>query len=311
MRIGSLCTGYGGLDIAANNLFPDSMVVWAADPAPGPSRLLAHRHPHLHNFGDLTIDPDRFTEVDILTAGFPCQPASLAGPKLGVADERWIWPAISDLIAYLRPRLVLLENVPGLLTVSNGTAWAQVLGDLKHLNYQHRHAVVSASDIGACHQRRRLFVVAWSDTIPQPTRYESRPRPYAGPFLPTPTARDWRTPGGQEARHSPNLPDIILRDESLSRYAEALARHAETFGHPAPSPVTASGLPSPAFVEWAMMLPAGYVTGAMLDPYDQPQLFDGVDEPFTERNRHLQLQLLGNGVVPAQATAAFCKLLCS
>jgi len=94
--------------------------------------------------------------ADVVTAGFPCQPHSEAGKRLGAADERDMWPATRDCIRAVRPGAVVLENVTGILT---GYA-ATVVGDLAALGYVGRTGCIRAADIGAPHLRSRWWVVA-------------------------------------------------------------------------------------------------------------------------------------------------------
>lgn len=95
-----------------------------------------------------------------ISAGFPCQPHSLAGKRQGVFDERWIWEAIADIICRVGPRFVFLENVRGLLSSSAGTAFGTVLRDLAKLGFDVEWTVLRASEVGASHQRARLFILA-------------------------------------------------------------------------------------------------------------------------------------------------------
>ena len=97
--------------------------------------------------------------VDVVTAGFPCQPFSVAGKQRGEDDPRNMWPATRDTIGIVRPRYALLENVPGLLAQSHGY-FGTVLGDLAALGYDARWGVLGADDAGAPHRRKRLWVVA-------------------------------------------------------------------------------------------------------------------------------------------------------
>ncbi|MCB7128009.1 MAG: DNA cytosine methyltransferase [Candidatus Brocadiales bacterium] len=94
--------------------------------------------------------------VDCITSGFPCQPVSVAGKRLGEEDERWLWPDILRVICEVRPRIVLLENVPGLLVSGLG----RVLGDLAESGYDCQWDIISAESVGAPHFRNRLFLVA-------------------------------------------------------------------------------------------------------------------------------------------------------
>lgn len=95
--------------------------------------------------------------ADVVTAGFPCQPFSVAGKQAGADDERNMWPATADVIRIVQPESVLLENVPGL--VSSGYFGA-VLADLAVMGYVGRWGVFSACAEGAPHTRERLFIAA-------------------------------------------------------------------------------------------------------------------------------------------------------
>ena len=95
--------------------------------------------------------------VDIITAGFPCQPFSVAGKRLAENDERNMWPETRECIRTIRPRFALLENVPGLL--SSGY-FGTVLGELSEIGYDARWRVLSAAEMGAPHKRDRLWIVA-------------------------------------------------------------------------------------------------------------------------------------------------------
>src|SRR6185312_9461301 len=98
--------------------------------------------------------------ADVVTAGFPCQPFSVAGKQAGADDERNMWPATRDCIRDVRPQSVLLENVPGLVSCGYlGT----VVTDLAALGYVGKWGVLSACAEGAPHTRERLFIVAHRD----------------------------------------------------------------------------------------------------------------------------------------------------
>ena len=94
--------------------------------------------------------------VDIVSAGFPCQPFSLAGQRKGLADERWIWPAIAQIIREVGPTYVYLENVPDLARHGLAT----VLGDLSEMGFDTEWDLFSAEEAGAPHRRERLFLLA-------------------------------------------------------------------------------------------------------------------------------------------------------
>lgn len=100
--------------------------------------------------------------VDIISAGFPCQPWSVAGQRKGAEDERWIWGDIARIIGEVGPGIVFLENVPGLL-VPEGMG--QVLGDLSEMGFNAEWGVFSAAEVGAPHIRRRVFILAYAESL--------------------------------------------------------------------------------------------------------------------------------------------------
>lgn len=125
LRIGSLCTGYGGLDLAAQAVFGGELAWWS-DVEPGPIKVMQYHHPDLSNLGDLkAIEWDSVSPVDVLTAGYPCQPFSRAGKQLGIDDPRYVWPWIAYAVARLRPSVVVLENVSAHLQRLWPQGWAQ------------------------------------------------------------------------------------------------------------------------------------------------------------------------------------------
>jgi DNA (cytosine-5)-methyltransferase 1 len=186
-RIGSLFSGAGGLDLAVEAVF-GGQTVWHSEIDPAASKVLAHRWPGVPNLGDITaVDWADVPAVDILCGGFPCQDVSAAGKRAGIKDgtRSGLWSVFADAIEALQPRIVVIENVRGLLsataerTVSdgdslefatpglgNGTgrpvlrAMGAVLGTLSDIGYDAQWATVAAADVGAPHRRERVFIVA-------------------------------------------------------------------------------------------------------------------------------------------------------
>lgn len=97
--------------------------------------------------------------VDIVTAGFPCQPWTVAGQRKSATDKRNLWPDTIRVIRKIQPSWILLENVPGLLAESYGY-FGQILKDLAEAGYDAQWQVLGASDIGAPHRRKRVWIVA-------------------------------------------------------------------------------------------------------------------------------------------------------
>lgn len=100
--------------------------------------------------------------VDIITAGFPCQPFSVAGKQKGPQDERNMWPATIECLRIIRPQYALLENVPGLLVHPYAR---QIFGDLAEVGMDAKWGIFSACSFGATHTRKRLFILAYSNSL--------------------------------------------------------------------------------------------------------------------------------------------------
>lgn len=119
--------------------------------------ILRRRHPDAWIWDDVNTFPaEDWAGIDLLTAGFPCQPWSYAGSRAGTADARWLWARIVEVIRLSRPRIVCLENVPGLLAGGLG----HVLADLAALGFAAEWGVFSCADLEAPQRRERVFVLA-------------------------------------------------------------------------------------------------------------------------------------------------------
>ena len=165
MTVGSLCAGIGGFDLGFERA--GMTVRWQVEIDPFCRKVLTKHWPNVKRYEDLTtLTGDELEPVDLVCAGFPCQPVSVAGARKGQADERWIWPHIARLLGVLRPRWVVLENTPGLFTAgsrfieSPESTFGAVLGDLAALGFDCEYETVSAQDLGAPHLRKRVWIVA-------------------------------------------------------------------------------------------------------------------------------------------------------
>lgn len=155
---GSLCSGYGGLDLAAATVL-GTRLAWCAEPDQHAAAVMARRWPGIPNLGDITaLDWRAVPRVDLVTAGWPCQDISLAGTGSGImkGTRSGLWITIAEGLGRLRPGLVFLENVAAL----RYRGLPRVLGDLAALGYSTRWTCLRASDAGAPHQRDRIFILA-------------------------------------------------------------------------------------------------------------------------------------------------------
>lgn len=292
-KIAGLFEGYGGLTMAARSVLGGDLA-WYSEIEPAACRVLAHHYPGISNHGDVTaIDWTAVERPDVLTGGFPCTDVSHAGLGAGLnpATRSGLWSHMARAIDQLRPRLVLIENVRGLLSAdalcdvepcpwclgddsrSPLRALGAVLGDLANRGYDARWVGVRASDppVRAPHERYRIFIAAH----PHGQRLE-------GPWGPGEDAGE-QHPSASAAQAVSGFP--------WGEYTDAIRTWEHQTGRPAPGPVGADGEESPRFAEWMMGLPDGHVTAV-----------PGVSGAQ-------QLRMLGNGVLPAQAAFALSYLL--
>ena len=278
MRIGSLCTGYGGLDLAAEAFF-DAETIWCAEFDKYASQVIEQRF-GIPNYGDIkTIKWEELPQIDILTAGYPCQPFSHAGERKGSDDPRHIWPNIAEAISILEPRWVILENVRGHLTLG----FREVLAQLTSMGYDVKWGIVRASDVGAPHKRERLFIIANTNS-----HACSESRRTIGSVYRTArkilnwSNRDERGSGSPITGNSNN--EHQPHDRQMQKLGRRFATRREMSMQTAPNTLV-DGKLNAKFVEYMMGLPNGWVTDC------------GLSNAQT-------LKMLGNGVVPQQAYLA-------
>lgn len=157
LTYGSLCAGIGGIDLGLDRAGFECR--WQVEIDPFCQRVLAKHWPDVPRHGDIReITGGELEQVDLICGGYPCQPFSQAGKRAGEDDPRHLWPEFARLLRVLRPRFVLLENVPGHLSLGFG----RVLGDLAGLGYDAEWTCLRAADFGASHLRKRVFVVAYA-----------------------------------------------------------------------------------------------------------------------------------------------------
>lgn len=339
MKVGSLFSGYGGLDLAVGG-----DLAWYCEIEPAACKVMEAHYPGVPNLGDITkVDWSQVEPVDVITGGYPCQPFSNAGKRKGKDDERHLWPHVRDALSAIRPAAAVLENVRGHLTLG----FADVLADLADLGWSARWGVVRAADAGAPHNRARLFIVAHPESsrrrkgqglasaaqgrevagtgnsgVANTTSTERRTAEPDDLQTPWRERADWqsvelgerlstvtnpsreRHGGGERPAGVGRVggtPEGSRRQTSATRqesgagsatswghYAPVIERWQHVIGRPAPAPTIRRrerDRLSPAFVEWMMGLPEGWVTGHGLSASQE-------------------LKMLGNGVVPQQARLA-------
>jgi DNA (cytosine-5)-methyltransferase 1 len=276
MKIGSLCTGYGGLDMAVEAAF-NAKTVWVSEIDKSANEIIKQRI-NKPNLGDLKkIDWASVETIDILTAGYPCQPFSHAGQRKGIEDERHIWPHIKEAISILRPKFVVLENVRGHLSLG----FKEVLKDLAEVGYDAKWQIVRASDVGAPHQRARLFIIAYPTDSGFSQRISIGSESSITEFESDGCITHSNSCACQESRRANSCisrtPGEVFNrpNRNVNGFSIEMDRQE------VPNTLDQNRL-NPYFVEYMMGLPKGWVTECGL-------------------SRAHQLKILGNGVVPQQA----------
>lgn len=299
--IGSLFTGYGGLDMGvAMALAPGARVSWTSDVEKGPCRLAQVRWPDTPNLGDITkINWDEVEPVDIICGGSPCQDLSLAGKRAGMASgtRSGLWESMAAAVETIRPRLVVWENVLGALSArayspveqepgmlgneSTGPALradGRVAGDLASIGYSSAWRVVRAADAGAPHQRSRFFLIGYPDGQPWDMRRAARPRqtpggrplreptgPSLSTLMPTPTASDHKAGRHQAgAGHSLTQAVQLLPTPQAVNAAYSGAGYGPTLNEAATALPTTYGPYASAIARWEQ------VTGRAAPPPSAP-----------------------------------------
>jgi DNA (cytosine-5)-methyltransferase 1 len=293
----SLCSGYGGIDLGLRRCIPLRTVAYAEIEAFAIECLLARMEGGQLDAAPIWTDLRSFPwsefsgKVDILSGGYPCQPFSAAGKRLGTEDERHLWPHIAKGIAILKPRVCLFENVEGHITLGLST----VISDLEEMGYKVSWGIFSAAQCGAPHQRKRVFIMAVAGGIGGTTRFSGQITGHEGQSGITYYcgAQAWPSRPGQP-QHAWEPPRVV-GNANGSRPQERQGQGGSGLqGADSDGGEDASRQAQPTL--------GGDVDG-ITDRLDDAELYVTCD------NRTDELRLLGNGVVPATAALAFITLL--
>ena len=163
MRHGSLFSGIGGFDLASEWMGWEN--VFHCEWNEFGQKVLKYYWPKAITYNDITktdFSIHRGT-IDILTGGFPCQPYSSAGKRLGTEDSRHLWPEMLRTIREIQPTWVVGENVRGLTNWNGGLVFNEVQADLETEGYEVQPYVLPAASVNAPHRRDRVWFVAYSD----------------------------------------------------------------------------------------------------------------------------------------------------
>jgi DNA (cytosine-5)-methyltransferase 1 len=162
MTHGSLFSGIGGFDLAAHWMGWDN--IFHCEWNEFGQKVLKHHFPTSKSYNDITKTDFSIHrgEIDILTGGFPCQPYSSAGERLGKADERHLFPEMLRAIKEIKPRWIIGENVRGLVSWEGGLVFDEVCSDLEGEGYEVQPILIPAAAKNAPHKRERIWFIAYS-----------------------------------------------------------------------------------------------------------------------------------------------------
>jgi len=369
MKTGELCAGYNGLGMAVEEVF-GATPAWFSEFDAAPSRILAHHYPGVPNYGDMTrIDWVAIEPADIISGGTPCQDLSAAGRRAGMTEgtRSNLWVQMREAIAIQRPKYVVWENVRGAYSATAASdleqcpgcmgdaadggavlrALGRVLGDLSDLGYDTQWRGLRAADVGACHGRFRVFVLARNaqgdnerDDAKPGRRGAGRAQQQAGGTsspaqnanlsargerrLTTPGqaegGRPWADAGGRGGAPSADASSQGLAISGLGRIASRQDSSSATLGDHSPSAVW--GEYGPAIHRWESVMgrraPAAVErSGRNGSERLSPKFCEWmmglpngwVTDPAIGISRNEQLKACGNGVVPQQAIAALRDML--
>jgi DNA (cytosine-5)-methyltransferase 1 len=164
MRHGSLFSGIGGFDLAAEWMGWEN--VFHCEWMEFPRKVLDYYFPNADSHIDICKTDFKKYEgtIDIISGGFPCQPFSLAGKRKGTDDERYLWGEMLRAIQEIKPKFVIAENVFGITNIDGGMVFEQVCVDLETQGYEVQPFIIPAAAKNAPHRRDRVWFIAYTSS---------------------------------------------------------------------------------------------------------------------------------------------------
>ena len=286
-----LCAGYGGIELGLRRVIRNLRTVALCEvEAFAVSNLVAKMEAGHLDASPIWTDLKTFPyetfhgRVDILTGGYPCQPFSAAGKRLGKEDPRHLWPHIARGIRLLQPRLCFFENVEGHISLG----LSDVIEDLAGMGYRASWGIFSASECGAPHQRKRVFILAYRDDCGSREDIKSlKSRAGQTKHWPTPDTCSRGDGPSQLDRHTPTLQTEVkqwatpssrewkghtITDNHPNGFNLTLSNQIQPSGHHIPANDSNSGNRqefaklNPRWVETLMGLPVGWTMPSCASP---------------------------------------------
>jgi DNA (cytosine-5)-methyltransferase 1 len=325
-----LCAGYGGIELGLQRAIPSLRTIALCEvEAFAIANLVAKMESGLMDPAPIWPDLKTFPwaafrdRVDILTGGYPCQPFSAAGQRRGKDDPRHLWPYIADGIRLLRPRCCFFENVEGHISLG----LSDVIEDLAGMGYRTTWGIFSASEVGAPHQRKRIFILAVASGLGGAAGISRSLQRHEGQSGESDDGGDqaaWPSrPGEQQYGWEPPrvVADARCRQHGGREISEGPIQTAQgELGEAMPMGNAHSPRPQERQGQRGVGIQGIDSDGGEdAERQTQPPLGGDVDGPasgldyaelcVTCDNRTDELRLLGNGVVPATAELAYRTLM--
>jgi DNA (cytosine-5)-methyltransferase 1 len=324
----ALCSGIAGLELGINRALAGDLrsVCFVERDSYAASTLVARMEDSALDRAPVFDDLKSFDgtawrgTVDLISAGYPCQPFSQAGARKGADDPRHLWPEVARIICEVGPRYICLENVRGHLSLG----FDRVLGELADLGFDAEWEIVAASEVGAPHRRQRLFVLAyatndngWSgecreeEGIGQAELGRGRPASGGAELADAGSARSQRRRYAEQKFSVSSGIDEVVAAANVARLAEPRPSRKRKLSPEESeqlhdrSQFSRAGFPSPwppgPNGDWNGIDPDFYPTFC-----DVRRMANGFPSGMVDRAD--RLRCLGNAVVPAQAEEAFRRL---
>jgi DNA (cytosine-5)-methyltransferase 1 len=252
MRHGSLFSGIGGFDLAAEWMGWEN--VFHCEWMEFPRKVLEYYWPEADSHIDICkTDFKKYANrIDILTGGFPCQPFSLAGKRKGKDDERYLWGEMLRAIQEIKPTWVIAENVFGITNIDGGLVFEQVCIDLENEGYEVQPFIIPAAAKNAPHRRDRCWFVAYRDNSGcehgqiYNRRCEKKTRSWEISNIFSNTSKSWNATDTNSTSTQCRNCETTQRRENKRRRIEPLGFNMEWEKFPTQSPVCGGndGLPT-------------------------------------------------------------------
>ena len=322
-----MCAGYGGIGLGIKRILGERLRTIAYCELEGfaQANLISKMEKGFLDVAPIWSDLKTFPYgsfrglVDILIAGYPCQPFSAAGKRAGKEDPRHLWPWIADGIRILRPKMCFFENVEGHISLG----LREVIGELEELGYKVSWGIFSAREVGASHQRKRVFILAYDKSLGlEGLRECCDSQGWEAPIGHSGSCGDsWPSRPGepQHAWEPPRVVGNAIHNAGFDVCGTQCGQAQQSISSDSGSMGNTSMLDGAGQTRGQWETQTGRTGATQHDRQAQPALgrdthgsadwMDYAELYTTCDNRTDELRLLGNGVVPATAERAFRILM--